>query len=274
MAQFGNRMFGGGAVPGLLGGISDMMFRKPRPNPAVDPNMVGGRGYEGQPQIGGGSLGGPDVYRGLVEGVANGFRPSLGGPSADLPGRGNEGTIPPKNVFIPPRGRPIDGAPATPAVMPPSWGSGPTNYPGIERPMPPAMGGSAGVHMLPPGAGGPTNYPGIERPMPPAMGGYNPNLPGRGNEGRFPPGAVPPRQNRPYYPGSGSGVEPGPGFNRPMPPAMGGSVGFGMRPPGAGPIGGNIFPGGERPGTFYRPTSDIERPMQLPRGPRGLMRSR
>lgn len=168
MAQFGNRMFGG-AVPGLLGGISDMMAR--------------------YPALGGGMT-----------------RPAFNKLPPGMPGAIPIDLSQAQNLPAFQQGGPTNyPGVSTPAVMPPSFGGGPTNYPGIERPMPP--GGFNGYHPNVPGRGnegripmplpgGPTNYPGIERPMPPMGGSVG--------AGMRPPGARPIGGN--MMPG---GVRPG-----------------------------------------------------------------
>lgn len=115
MAQFGNRMFGG-AVPGLLGGISDMMAR--------------------YPALGGGMT-----------------RPAFNKLPPGMPGAIPIDLSQAQNLPAFQQGGPTNyPGVSTPAVMPPSFGGGPSNYPGIERPMPP-MGGSVGAGKPPPGIG-------------------------------------------------------------------------------------------------------------------------
>lgn len=147
---------------------------------------------------------------------------------------------------------PGGGASFNPGLGQPGAGPiGGNMMPGGERP------GTYGVPM--PGAGGPTNYPGIERPMPPMPMGRPTDMMYRGPE-QMPPGFG----NRPGF--LGGGPTNYPGVERPMPP-MGNSANAGMMPPGAGPVGGNMMPGGVRPGTYNRPAP-------MPRDPRGLMRGR
>lgn len=101
---------------------------------------------------------GMDVYRGLVEGMANGFQPSLGGPSMDLPA--------------------VSASSMPPSTMPPQMGGGAV------------FAGNPGPGYQPPMPTGPMNPPGFENaqpmPMPTPGAGYSPSLPGRGNEGRLP----------------------------------------------------------------------------------------
>jgi hypothetical protein len=231
--------------------------------------QYGNRMWMGPPPSG--LLGGSDVYRGLVEGMANGFRPSLGGPSADLPpyidpnaqpmpmptpgpgfappglsrpdfqrppgaignglpGRGNEGRFPMpggasdmmyRGPGFNPGNRPGGGqtnwkppmgwgaaAGVPPHMIDKTPGGGQTNWK-------PPMGGGGTIGMNIPQMQGRPNFDNAQ-PMPRGEwgGGFNPSLPGRGNEGRFPmPGGgqtnwKPPGRGQPFLmPGN-----PGRGF--------------------------------------------------------------
>lgn len=159
----------------------------------------------------------------------------------------------------PPGSRPafIDGLlrpPGNTGVVPPTIGGE----------LPPLNGGGGVSTMpVPPMTGSPDFSNAQPMPMPTPPGGYNPNMPGRGNEGRFPgaPGTPSDMMYR-YPPGTRPGSPgmpgmPGSGANsigaRPMP----------MPTPGQGPIGGRPLPGGERPGT-YGVSPGNPRPMPMP----------
>lgn len=136
MAQFGNRMFLGRGVPGLLGGMST------RPS--------------------------------LNFGGATNWKPPMGGPT-NYPGIERP---------MPTMGQPQIGAPMMPAQLQPPVG-GATNYPGIESPLPPgnAYSISAGFQQpggMPPGNVFPGERPGtygIPRPRGPVPLPRNPRIP-------------------------------------------------------------------------------------------------
>lgn len=174
----------------------------------------------------------------------------------------------------PPGGRPsfIDGLMQPPAVA----GLQP---PTIGGELPPVTGGERpGTYGVPIGA---PDGRGNDLPSYPSYGGYSPNLPGRGNEGRFPPqtgGPLPPYQSSdylsagpatPFPPPSGGSISAGA-----VPPYQGGgSVSYGMgnsavgTPSGPGgnwPFGGNPAAGGERPGTYGVPMPGAGGPTNYP----------
>jgi hypothetical protein len=204
-------------------------------------------------QMPSGLLGGSDVYRGLVEGMANGFRPSLGGPSADLP------------PYIDPNAQPMP----MPSPMPPQGGNVAMQQvqPGRPltqndimnaQPMPmqtpgnkPGMGwgAAAGVppHMIDKTPGGGAGQPpmgwGAAAGVPPHM---IDKTPGGGQTNWKPPMGgggmrVPPMQGRPNFgnaqpmpmptPGNRPGMGLGAARPRPMPPG-GGQTNW--KPPGRG----------------------------------------
>lgn len=119
--------------------------------------LLGGQG----PNSGGAQLQGPTSLSGYGRPTDMMARyPAPGGGSASFnPGLGQPGAGPIGGNMMPGGERP-----GTYGVPMPGAG-GPTNYPGIERPMPP-MGNSANAGMMPPGGGpiGGQYMPGGVRP--------------------------------------------------------------------------------------------------------------
>lgn len=176
MAQFGNRMFGG-AVPGLLGGISDMMARYPAlgggmTRPAFNklpPGMPGAIPIDlSQAQnLPAFQQGGPTNYPGVSTPAV--MPPSFGGgvigytppPFSGTPDFSNSQPMP----MPTPGNRPGMGwGAAGPRPMPP--GGGQTNW------KPPMGGGGMGAGMMPTRPGTavrpprmPINVPGTRGPM-------------------------------------------------------------------------------------------------------------
>lgn len=126
---------------GFKPGITDMMYRDPR-QPV--PGLLGSSPPASPPELGGEA---PAFDPNMIGGTPNAHGPAFN-------------KLPPGT----PGGMPIDLP--QPQNLPAFQQQGnPTNYPGIERPMPP-MGGSVGAGMRPPGAGpiGGNMMPGGVRP--------------------------------------------------------------------------------------------------------------
>lgn len=191
MAQFGNRMFAGRAVPGLLGGSPAErpgVYGNPgqfQPMPALPrPDLPAfGRGNElpgmGQPQLGGGlpvyqPQGGPVAERPGVYGVdpgANPFQPMPRGPLPDLPDGGRGNGLP---GMAPLPGGVSGFAPGMQGIGTGVGGLNPMGMPDPNNIM--RGGGTIGGYSSGPG--------GMSRPMAPPM----PERPGvYGNPGQFQP---------------------------------------------------------------------------------------
>lgn len=166
---------------GFKPGITDMTYRDPRqPVPGLlggsapaSPPQMGGEGAAFDPNMVGEM---PNAH-----GPAFNKAPAVQPPPASLtvmppnfgqpPGRGQPYISPGTNPYIPPGYNPGNGqqlnAPTNPYI-PPDYNPGNGQQLGGGMPaMPPGRGQP---YISP---GGPTNYPGIERPMPPAMNGGN-----------------------------------------------------------------------------------------------------